>query len=307
MSKYFLVLNPSSQSFRARNYWPTLFEALKLRKVEYDFAMTRGDGDAMRLSRQAARDGFDVVVAVGGDGTINEVINGLFEPESRVGKTSFGVVYTGTSPDFCGYHKIPLDTESAVDLLVSGKHRRVDVCRIIHRHPTDESTVSRIFTCCANFGLGAAVARGANSGLRKTWGDGLGTLLSIFSSLAAYKPPDVRVKLDGQEAVFPGLFNLFVGKSPLVASGIKFNLEIEPDDGKLYSLPLYGISLFRLFTLLPSIYTGTITQTFKPEFIQKIEILDAGAANEVEYDGDPRGRLPASIEVLPGGLDLVRA
>ncbi|MFZ2955734.1 MAG: diacylglycerol kinase family protein [Candidatus Ozemobacteraceae bacterium] len=306
MPRYFLVLNPSSQSFRARNYWPTLFEALEARGVEYDFAMTRGDGDAARLARQAAREGFDVVVAVGGDGTINEVINGLFETESTVGSASFGVVYTGTSPDFCGYHGIPLDTARAVDLLVSGQHRRVDVCRITHRGPTDETMVRRIFTCCANFGLGAAVARGANSGLRKTWGDGIGTLLSILSSLASYVPPDVHVRIDGREAVYPGLFNLFVGKSPLVASGIKFNLEIAPDDGKLYSLPLFGISRARLFALLPSIYTGTITRRFQPEFSRKIEILDAGVADEVEYDGDPRGRLPACIEVLPRALNLIR-
>ncbi|HQG29475.1 MAG TPA: acylglycerol kinase family protein, partial [Candidatus Ozemobacteraceae bacterium] len=115
MPRYFLVLNPSSRSFQARHSWPLLFETLDARGVDYDFALTRGDGDAVRLARQAARDGFEVVVAVGGDGTINEVVNGLFDAESRTALAAFGVIYTGTSPDFCGYHGIPLDTVAAVD------------------------------------------------------------------------------------------------------------------------------------------------------------------------------------------------
>ena len=306
MARYFLVLNPSSRSFQARHSWPLLFETLEARGVDYDFALTRGDGDATRLARQAARDGFEVVVAVGGDGTINEVVNGLFDPESRTAPAAFGVIYTGTSPDFCGYHGIPLETVAAIDLLLNGLPRPVDLCRIIHRHANEETTVHRIFSCCANFGLGAAVARGANSGLRKRWGDGLGTLLALLQALASYRPPDLRVRIDGRETVFPGLFNLFVGKSPLVASGIKLNLEIAPDDGKIYALPLFGISRARLFAILPSIYTGTITRRFPPVFARRVEIPDQGEAREVEYDGDPRGRLPARIEVLPRALGLIR-
>ncbi|MBF0502684.1 MAG: hypothetical protein HQM09_21295 [Candidatus Riflebacteria bacterium] len=305
MSRFFLVMNPSSRSFRARFEWLRIFELLEAGNAEFDFALTRRDEDTSVLVHNAIKNGFDTVVAVGGDGTINEVINGLFEAESTVGAATLGVIYTGTSPDFCGYHGIPVDVEKAVDLLLSGKHRRVDVCRITHRHAVEDAQVQRIFSCCANFGLGAAVARGSNSGLRKIWGDAIGTFLSITLSVLKYSPPDFRVRIDGVESIIPGVFNIFVGKSPIIASGINLRMNISPDDGRLYFVPLHGISRAHLFAILPTIYTGSITERFVPKFPGEIDILDGGTASEVEYDGDPRGLLPAHISILPRALDLI--
>lgn len=302
----FLVMNPSSRSFRSRFQWPDIFDGLRRRAVGFDFALTEKDGDTAGLVRQAIGRGFDTIVAVGGDGTINDVINGLFEDGSDRAGAALGVLYTGTSPDFCRNHGIPLDLESAMDLLISGIPRNIDVCRISHSLEAGGPPVTRYFTCCANFGLGATVARGANSGLRKTWGDLPGTLISLISAIARHDAPTFRVQLDGKEFHLPKLHNLFIGKSRLVASGIRLDLDIRPDDGLVYVLPLSGISRLRLFSLLPRAYTGSLPRLFPPHFARQVEILAWGDAPEVEYDGDPRGFLPAVIRVVPRSLPLIR-
>ncbi|NLI76361.1 MAG: hypothetical protein GX442_07965 [Candidatus Riflebacteria bacterium] len=304
-SRLFLVMNPSSRSFRSREVWPALFDGLRRRRLAFDFALTTKDGDPADLAREAVGRGFDTVVAVGGDGTINDVINGLFGPGDEQGRAAFGVLYTGTSPDFCGNHGIPLALETALDRLVANRRRRIDVCRITHRVFPDGPTVTRVFSCCANFGLGAAVARGANSGLRRRFGDLPGTLLSLVGAIARYGTPTFRLRLDGHDLAFPRLFNLFVGKGPRVASGIKLAVDIAPDDGRFYVLALHSLTKARLLALLPQVYTGRITRRFPPLFGRHLEILPCPEAPEVEYDGDPRGFLPAEIGLLPRALALV--
>ncbi len=303
--RLFLIMNPSSRSFRSREVWPSLFDSLRRRRIAFDFALTTKDGDPADTARQAVRRGFDTVVAVGGDGTINDVINGLFEPGDEQARAAFGVVYTGTSPDFCGNHGIPLALEPALDRLVANRRRRIDVCRITHRASADGPAVTRLFSCCANFGLGAAVARGANSGLRRRFGDGPGTFLALVGAIARYGRPTFRLRLDGRDLAFPRMFNLFVGKGPLVASGIKLAIDIAPDDGRFYVLPLHSLTQARLLALLPQVYSGRITRRFPPLFGRHLEILPCPEAPEVEYDGDPRGFLPAEIRLLPRALALI--
>ncbi len=331
-SRMFLILNPSARSFRAGEVWPALFAGLRRRQVDFDVALTTADGDPAELVHGAVAQGARTIVAVGGDGTINDALNGLFPlvpPFSApvASTATFGVLYTGTSPDFCRHHRIPLDLEAALDLLCSGRHRRVDVCRITCRAGPAGPAVTRVFGCCANFGLGAAVARLANSGLRRRFGDGLGTLLALMRSVlkttACQAPlapsaspvtphqrppaalPTLRVRLDGRDLVFPRLGNLFVGKSPLVASGIRLAVDLAPDDGQMYVLPVAGVSRARLFALLPRAYTGGLARRFPPLYGRRLEIMPCPEAPEVEYDGDPRGFLPAAIEVLPRALDLI--
>ncbi|MBF0410010.1 MAG: hypothetical protein HQM10_21885 [Candidatus Riflebacteria bacterium] len=308
---YFLVMNPSSRSFRSRYIWPEIFQRFRKEKISFDFAVTQGAGDASMLACKAAESGFDAVVAVGGDGTINEVINGLFEASAASSAAAFGVIYAGTSPDFCGFHKIPVETGKALDTLLAGRRKLVDICRITHSLEKGGAPVSRVFSCSANFGLGAAVARGANSGLRKKWGDLFGTLFSLLTAIWNYKACTFKVKVsnpsatEGEEFCYNNVFNIFTGKNPLVASGIKLKMDISFDDGKMYLVPLHGISKKKLLRILPDVYSGTITEIFRPVFASEFEISCDGEASEVEYDGDPQGYLPAVIKILPKALNLI--
>jgi diacylglycerol kinase family enzyme len=244
----------------------------------------------------------DTVVAVGGDGTISEVLDGIVQ--SGRDRIRMGVLYAGTSPDFCLYHGIPTDPSAALRALIEGKSRKVDVARIAFANPAGARLVSH-FACSCNIGLGPAVARMSNR-IRPFFGDRLGTALALFHALATCAPVDLDIEIDGQETVLPQTNNLSVLKNPHIASGLKLNVDLAPDDGKLCLAGIFGRSRIGLIRAMPGFYSGKaasggnllLRTCFKAT-------VRARVAQEIEFDGDPRGYLPAEITVLPKALDLV--
>lgn len=304
---HFLVLNPGSRSFSGMDCWPELLDRLRGAGTRFDFAFTQRDDDAARLAAEADAAGFGAVVAVGGDGTINGVLNGLVRPGMERARAAFGVLYTGTSPDFCSRLGIPVDPAAAVDALLSGRRMAVDLGRIAHRSSDGSRDVEAVFGCSANFGLGAAIARGSNTGLRKAVGDAAGTFLSTVRAIAAYRATTFDVDVDGEGRAYDRLYNMFVGKNPLIASGIKLDIDIAPHDGRMFLLPLHGIPKPALFASLADVYTGRVVEKFPPVLCRSVTVRAGPDNNEVEYDGDPRGTLPARIRVLPRAVDVLGA
>ena len=127
--KALLVMNPGSRAGRGQRLWSMWERGLREASVAFECVTTSRLGDALEAARKATA--YDTVVAVGGDGTINEVLDGVVQ-SGRDG-VRMGVLYSGTSPDFCRFHGIPVAPEAAVRALVSGRTQRVDVGRIVYR------------------------------------------------------------------------------------------------------------------------------------------------------------------------------
>lgn len=303
----FLVMNPGSRSGRGIEAWPELLDGLRRAGVPFDVGFTRDEADAAALAERADREGFAAVAAVGGDGTINGVLNGLVRPGMARARAAFATLYTGTSPDFCRRLALPTDPAGALSALLSGARRRIDLCRIVHRAPDGAGRCERVFASSANFGVGAAIARGANTGLRRALGDAAGTLASTVAAILRHEPRPLAVDLDGERRVFPDLFNLFVGKNPLIASGIRLEIDLSPDDGRMFALPLHGVTKGSLLATLADAYTGRLARRHPVLFPREIVVHPQGGADEVEYDGDPRGLLPARITLLPGAVEVLGA
>lgn len=293
-------MNPSSRSGRGRRLWEYWKLGLSQAGVEYEIDETRGPGDGRILAEKTT--GNCVVVAVGGDGTINEVLDGVVRsgnPGLRM-----GVLYAGTSPDFCRFHKIPIEPSEALDTLLNGRTVRVDVGSIEYRDGQDRICLAH-FGCSCNIGMGAAVARGANN-IRSYLGDVLGTAMSVIGTLLTYRPYDLRLLVDGKPVMMEKINNLSVIKNPYIASGLKVGLDVGPSDGALWLLGMRGKGILEMVGLLPRYYTGTIIR--HPDVVLRrcntIE-MNAEGAREVEFDGDPRGYLPARITLKPGALPLL--
>jgi diacylglycerol kinase family enzyme len=222
-------------------------------------------------------------VAVGGDGTINRVINGFYTPDGARAseRTRLGVIYTGTSPDFCLSHGLPVrDPDKAVAALARGLFRPVAIGRIAYANGR-----LRHFSCCANIGLGAQLARAANSGVRGKIGDKAGTFVALLSVLKRWRPVDLTI--NGR--AYDGVYNLSVGKTRHVASGLKITHALTPDDGRFYVLRVQNRILYHLAKL----YTGA---SLPLEYAERLEIA---GNTEVEYDGDADGGLPVTISAAP--------
>lgn len=305
---YFFVINPGANGKRGARFIQPLFRQLQRRGVDYDHRLTADLEEACLLSRQANEQGYDVVVAVGGDGTINKVINGFFdESGKRASKARLGVIHTGTSPDFCKSYGIPTQAELALETLFKGHSKPISVAKAEY-HTASGTPRTGYFACCASIGLGAEVARSANSGIRKYLGDVPGTMTAILYSLSRYTASDLRLICDGRELLIPRNFNTFIGKTRYIASGLRVKNSLPVDADRLYVLSLKEINPANLITAIRAIYSGKTIQEKKyiaMSYAASIELSSPRANSELEYDGDAQGWLPCRISVALPRLELI--
>lgn len=300
LKKAVVILNPGSHAHRGTGHWDDWLSALRRAGIELETHQTRTLDDAQQWARQAEH--ADVVVAVGGDGTINRVLSGLMA--SPAPRPALAVLYTGTSPDFCRFQGIPLDHGRALATILARRIRAVDIVRIEYRDAAGNPAAAS-FGSSANIGIGAHAAARANR-WRPFLGEYVGTGLAVLSTLGDVRPT-LTVRLDGGPAVLlPGCVNLTIAKNPLIASGLKTGDTLAPDDGLLAALGVYDLRLSSLLRLFPSFYSGCMPAgrgIFQAHCRQAV--ITADRACPLEFDGDPHGYLPVTIEIMPRALQLM--
>jgi diacylglycerol kinase family enzyme len=295
--KYFLIMNPSSHGGKSKKRFRRIWKLLDNRGINYVYKSTQSLDHARCLSQFANEQNYDAIVAVGGDGTINSVLNGFFDDNgNRISDSKMGVIYTGTSPDFCKSYNIPLNLDESVDTLIAQRSRKIKVGKVTFLKEnikmlnncglenTGRNAVG-YFACCANIGLGATLARNANSGIRKYTGDFLGTFLSLIKTVASYRAIDFTIVKDEKKTTVENLFNISVGRTKYIASGIKLNTGLDDDDDRFYCMTVTNLNWFNFPKLVKKIYGNFLNP-------------------EIEYDGDPVGYLPCRIELANDTLEL---
>lgn len=297
---YLLVRNPGSRGGRGRRLWSAWEQGLREAGAPFRFAETEGPGHARELARGAEPG--ETVVAVGGDGTINEVLDGVVA--SGDAGRRMGVLYSGTSPDFCRFHGIPTEPGAALERLLTGSAWSVDVARIEYTGPGGANEVAHL-GCSSNIGMGAAIARRANR-WRPYVGDVPGTALAALRAFASNPRVDLDLEVDGEPLHLEAVNNLSIVKNPYLASGLRLRLDVRPDDGWLWLAALSGLGRVGLCRVLPGFYSGNAAASHRLllQRCKRVSVRCAGV-QEVEFDGDPHGSLPCRVELLPRALRLV--
>ena len=279
MTRFLVLVNPLSHGGRSVR----ILSRLRTLLPEGDFVALKNIEDASRLAREVK--GYEAVVACGGDGTINAVAGGVLENSDT--SLKFGVIYAGTSPDFCRAHVIPTDAEQAVAVLRNGAVREIPVL----------AANGAPFLCSMNLGMGAAVAESANR-LRPKFGDFLGTLWAVLREVVRGRRYDIKV--NGEEIC--NIAHVLVTRMSRIAGGLKIALPSLADDE--YALWFAkDVSWFGCLRIVWNLYRG------KP--CGEIRVLRGKAAISsnvpvaLEYDGDPHGSLPVSVDLFQNRLRLV--
>ena len=279
MKRFLVLVNPSSHGGRSGRYLPRLRELLP----EGELVVLKDIDEARRLAREAK--GYEAVVACGGDGTINAVAGGVLEnPDASL---KFGVIYAGTSPDFCREHGLPVDADAAVDVLRTGEVREIPVL-----------TANGVpFFCAMNFGIGAAVAESANR-LRPRLGDFPGTLVAVLREVMRAR----RYDFDVNGETIRGVAHALVTRMSRVASGLKVALPtLAGDEYALWFVR--GVSRIGCLRVLWKMYRGRPSGEIR--FLRGSTEISSATPVAVEYDGDPHGTLPVEIMFSHRGLRLL--
>lgn len=295
-----LIANPRSGQGRVGKELPEVERQLIARKLDYRIVETEGPGHASALAREALEDGTRFLVAVGGDGTVQEVVNGMLQDGKPVTRDAvLGVVAAGSGSDFVRTFGLPGDSVKSVRHLQGDRLYPIDVIRAEYR--VGHESVSRYVANVAECGLGAAVvARAARlprslGRSRYFWG--------FWLSLAPYRPSEVVVRVDRKE--FSGMANnVVVANCQFYGGGMRISPRSYPGDG-LLEVQISTGPKSEAFTLIPKIYRGEhVPHRHIKELRGRVIEVDGERPLPVEGDGEVLGTTPARFTVMPEAVAL---
>jgi len=298
MTRAFVVVNPQAGGGRTRSRWPAIRDDLTRAGLRIDVAETAGPGDATRLAGRAVNDGWPLVVAVGGDGTVNEVINGIVSPSGRPLAT-LAVIATGRGRDVCRNLGITTDTALAARGLADAS----DVIADLNRAHWPGAG-HRYFVNAGGVGFDAEVAARSRTG----WGSGtVPYLLAIFATLRRYVRRAATVAVDGEVVSRGSVAGVVIANGEYYGGGMRIAPGASPTDAQLNVVILGDIGRVELIRWLPTLYSGRHLENPKVRaHTGKTVSIAASGELSMHVDGEPVLPSPVSVSVCPGALRLRR-
>ncbi len=297
-----MIVNPVSGKGRVAAALPNIEEAVRREGLEYRIEVTRGPGDASTAAREALRAGERFIVAVGGDGTIHEVVNGMIAGDAAIRADAvLGVVAAGSGSDFVRTFDLPGDSVRACAHLAGEATRPLDVGKVTYVDHLSGTRAVRYFANIAEVGLGAAtVARAA--GLPRSIGRSR-YVLGFWMTLPGFRNCPVRLEVD--ERRFEGrIHNLVVANGRFFGGGMHISPKSQPDDGAFDVLVMKGPKSDS-FTTIPKVYRGAhLPDDDIVELTASRVHVGADRPLPIEADGEVLGTTPATFELLPRPLLL---
>lgn len=302
--KTFLVINPHSANGLTGKRWPEIGAEVGKAIGEFGHAFTEAPLDATRLTRRALGEGYQCIVAVGGDGTVNEVTNGFFDGDRVINPgAALGLIPRGTGGDFRRAFGWDLQLPAAVARLRGEGTKPLDVGLLEYTAP-DGSKARRYFANVCSFGVSGLVDKVVNQS-SKMLGGKLSFMVGSVKALLQYQDRRVRVKVDGKEAEDVDITTVGVANGRFFGGGMMVAPEAATDDG-LFDVTIWsGYGLKDFVFRSQGIYSGAHVK-WKGTRTLRCQTLEADSDEEVliDCDGEQPGRLPCLMKVLPGAIRL---
>ena len=306
-TRTFLVVNPRSANGQVQRRWDELAATVRSGFGEFEHAFTTARGDATKLARKALGEGYDMIVALGGDGTMNEVVNGFFEDGKAVNPDAIlGEIPMGTGGDFRKTAGIPKEAAAAAAALKGTATMRVDAGRLSLVDAAGRYAV-RYFINIASFGIGGLVDSIVNSS-SKALGGKASFFLATARAAVRYKNKLVRLSLDGGTPMERRIYNVAVANGRYFGGGMQVAPNALLDDGLFDVVSLGDFGVAEAALQVRHIYKGTHLGMPKVEHWRarhvEAEPVDGADTVLLDVDGEQPGSLPSKFEMLPGAIKL---
>ena len=296
-----VIVNPVAGARSTRRKWPIISRLLERIGLSFDFDYTEGVGHAIELARIAASDGYRYLVAVGGDGTVNEVANGiLISPNAAA--TALGVVSTGTGSDFARSAGLARDYTAACNNLKSSKRLAIDVGVV--ECQCQGKKQERFFVNSAGVGFDAAVVKETER-LPKFFGGTIPYVAGMLRALVSYRNKNIVLRV-GDEEKRQRVLNVAVANGNYMGGGMHVAPDAELDDELLDVVVIGDFGKLELLKEFPTVYKGTHINHPKVSVKKTPSVSIESAEPMLVYaDGEMLGECPASFRVVPKALSLV--
>lgn len=296
-----VIVNPAAGAGKTAREWPRIKELFNVYGLRFEHDITEAPGHAIELAKSAARDGYEMLVSVGGDGTIHEVVNGLYEA-GVTRDAMLGIVSTGTGGDYVRTIGLPRRYEKACERFLKPVKITVDLGMVEYRN--NGHMKKRIFVNFAGMGFDAEIVRRTRSQF-KSLGGMLSYLMGTFATLASYRNHDITIKIDGTETS-RRVCTVIMNNGKYGGGGMLTAPHAELSDGLLDVLTVGDISRPDLLYSLQRIYRGTHL-THPRVTLEKAREIEVTSERPMylQADGELLGELPARFSVLPSALNVI--
>jgi diacylglycerol kinase (ATP) len=304
--KIHIILNPVAGGGKARRMASQMLREIDRRfGNRFELHVTHRPQDALRMTKEAVRGGAERIVSVGGDGTINETVNGLFENGEWICPScELGIVSCGTGKGFARSLNLPRTLSGQLDLIRYGRCIAVDVGKVTLLNGRGEP-IERLFISECQVGIGGAVVDCVESASKHLGG----TLVFGFAALRTalrQRSSLVTIISDTHETTTHDLLGLAIGNGSRCGGGMRLTPQASLTDGQLDLLLILGMGIHKRLTQFPKIYSGRYLNSscFMFGRCRHIKVVSENPL-PVAADGERLGKTPCEISILPAALKVI--
>jgi YegS/Rv2252/BmrU family lipid kinase len=303
--KWLIIVNPNAGARKGAKDWPEISQYLNKADLSHICVLTEHRDHANRITIEFIEEGYRNIAIVGGDGTMNEVVNGIFSqqvvPSSDI---TLGMIPVGTGNDWSRMFGIPFNYKGAIEILKKNKTFLQDVGKI-HYFKKEQPQV-RYFMNIAGMGYDALVAKKANLLKEKGKGGPLSYFYFIFTGLFQFKFIEAVIEIDDQQVFKGELFSMNVGICKYSGGGMMQVPFAIPDDGLLDITLIKKAPKWMVIRYANKLYDGTLVNLdFVNTYKGKSVRIRATGKLYLEADGESLGNSPFVYEILPRSLRIV--
>jgi YegS/Rv2252/BmrU family lipid kinase len=304
IKEWFVIVNPNAGSRKCERDWPEIHGLLIDERFDFHHQLTDYRMHATSIAETAIRKGYRKIIVVGGDGTLNEVVNGVFMqdvvPSNDI---TLGMITVGTGNDWGRMFHIPHDYRKAIRTIQLNKIFLQDGGMVSFYN--GDKKQNRFFINIAGIGFDAAVVEQSNKMKDQGAGGTYAYLKSLVSGLIRYKPSRIKIEIDGKK-IEKDVFSMSVGICKYNGGGMMQLPDAVPNDGLFDITVINRISRGDVLLSLPKLYNGTIANhpkvsTFSGENVR----VDSFPPIFLETDGESLGHTPFEFTIIPGSLRMI--
>lgn len=303
-----VIINPNAGRRKGEKDWPKIDLLLRQRGFSFEYAFSKYPRHAIDIARESVEQGFRNIIAVGGDGTVNEVVNGVFlQKKVPTSEVTLAVIPVGTGNDWGKMFHIPNNYQQAIDIIARGKSFLQDA-GIVDYH-SGKTKYSRYFINIAGIGFDAVVAKKTNSRKEKGKSNPFSYLMALFSSLLKYNACEAEITA-GRSAnkMNASLFSMNVGICRYNGGGMKQAPHAIPDDGLFDLTIIRKVKKRRVIRHVRKIYNGS---HLKLPYVSSLRTdtvsITSRCPISLEVDGESLGHTPLEFSVIPSSIKVIVA
>ena len=307
--KCLVVVNPKASIGKCEKDWPEIQQLLTAKDIDFDFVKTEHQGHAIQLVRDLITEkGYKKIISVGGDGTNNEVINGIFtQKRFPTTEITMGVIPIGTGNDWCRTFGFPAEYSKNVEILKKGHTFLHDIGKVTYFN--DGNSTCRYFLNAAGTGLDEMVCNKTNRLKSQGKGGTIRYLLSTVYSILSFKCLHVQIEVDGTMVFDDKIMSLSIGNCRFNGGGMMMMPKAVPDDGLFDITAIKKIGLIKFAANMKNIYDGSFADKLKEvSLFQGRHIRVSSIPSHkllLETEGETLTNSPFDFEMLPKAINMI--